>query len=176
MVRIPLLPEDLSEPKDIVDAAKARRANGKLARIDRLLLYSPPVSFGWNTHSAAIRTKTQVPARLRELVTIAVSHLTRHQYEVDTHKPFFLKAGGSQQQFDALYDVDRASSNADLFDEQERAALALAIEMCRAVDVTDATFARVQAAMGDHRSLVELVAIIATYNMTNRFQRAFDFG
>ena len=174
MVRIPLLPADLSEPREAVQAARARRG-GELARIDRLLLYSPPVAFGWSTHCGAIRTQTKVPARLRELVTIAVSVLTKHEYEVNTHKPYFFDAGGSQAQFEALRDVDKASADANLFDETERASLSLAIEMCRSIDVTDETFARVQAALGDNQSLVELIAIIATYNMTNRFQKALDF-
>jgi alkylhydroperoxidase family enzyme len=174
MSRIPLLPADIAEPRELVEAAKARRG-GELARIDRLLLYSPALARGWTTHCGGMRTDTKVPGRLRELVIIAVSVLTKHQYEVQTHKPYFIAEGGSQAQFDSVQDVDKASSDAVLFDETERAALSLAIEMCRSIDVSDETFSRVQAAVNDNQSLIELIAIIATYNMTNRFQRALNF-
>jgi alkylhydroperoxidase family enzyme len=175
MTRIPLLPADIAEPRELVEAAKARRG-GELARIDRLLLYSPALARGWTTHCGGMRMDTKVPGRLRELVIIAVSVLTKHQYEVQTHKPYFIAEGGSQAQFDAVQDVDKASNDAVLFDETERAALSLAIEMCRSIDVSDETFGRVQVAVNDNQSLIELIAIIATYNMTNRFQRALNFG
>lgn len=175
MSRIPLLPADIAEPRELVEAAKARRG-GELARIDRLLLYSPALARGWTTHCGGMRTDTKVPGKLRELVIIAVSVLTKHQYEVNTHKPYFIAEGGTQTQFDALQDVDTASGDAVLFDETQRAALNLAIEMCRSIDVSDETFNRIRGVLEDNRMLVELIAIIATYNMTNRFQRALDFG
>jgi alkylhydroperoxidase family enzyme len=175
MTRIPLLPADIAEPADLVAAAKARRG-GKLAAIDRLLLYSPALARGWTTHCGGMRTDTKVPGRLRELVIIAVSVLTKHPYEVRTHKPYFIAEGGTEVQYTALQDIDAASRDAVLFDETECAALSLVIEMCRSIDVSDETFARIRAAIGDNQTLVELVAIIATYNMTNRFQRALDFG
>lgn len=40
MARIPLVPLDLQEPKDIVDAVRKRRG-GDLSELDRLLLHSP---------------------------------------------------------------------------------------------------------------------------------------
>jgi alkylhydroperoxidase family enzyme len=175
MLRVPLMPTDIAEPRDIVDAARKRRG-GELARIDLLLLHSPALTEGWNALASAIRTRTRVVPRLRELVTIAVSVLMRHDYEVQTHKPHFLQAGGTESQFAALADVDAACENEAEFDATDRAALALAVEMCRSIDVTDATFARIQTQLGDTQCLVELVGIIATYNMTNRFQRALGFG
>jgi alkylhydroperoxidase family enzyme len=175
MVRIPLLPADIAEPADLVAAAKARRG-GELAAIDRLLLYSPALARGWTTHCGGMRTDTKVPGHLRELVIIAVSVLTKHRYEVRTHKSYFVEEGGSEAQYMALQDVDTASRDLVLFDETERAALMLAIEMCEAIDVSDETFGRIRALIGDDRTLIELIAIIATYNMTNRFQRALNFG
>jgi alkylhydroperoxidase family enzyme len=35
--------------------------------------------------------------------------------------------------------------------------------------VSDSTFARVQSALSDTRHIVELVGVIATYNMVSRF-------
>jgi alkylhydroperoxidase family enzyme len=41
--------------------------------------------------------------------------------------------------------------------------------MTRNVQVSDSTFERVQSALSDTRQIVELVGVIATYNMVSRF-------
>jgi alkylhydroperoxidase family enzyme len=41
--------------------------------------------------------------------------------------------------------------------------------MTRDVKVSDATFERVQWALNDAQQIVELVGVIATYNMVSRF-------
>jgi alkylhydroperoxidase family enzyme len=51
----------------------------------------------------------------------------------------------------------------------ERSVLRLTLEMTRAVAVSDATFNSAQAALTSDRQLVELVGVIATYNMVSRF-------
>ena len=66
--------------------------------------------------------------------------------------------------------------NLDLFDDIERAVLSLSMEMTRSIVVSDETFARAKNALDDTRSLVELIGVIATYNMTNRFLTALDFA
>jgi alkylhydroperoxidase family enzyme len=43
------------------------------------------------------------------------------------------------------------------------------MEMTRDVEVSDATFAAVKTAVPDNQQTVELVAIIAAYNMVSRF-------
>ena len=45
----------------------------------------------------------------------------------------------------------------------------LTFEMTRNVAVTDATFESIQSQLGDARQVVELVGVIATYNMVSRF-------
>ncbi|REF73336.1 carboxymuconolactone decarboxylase family protein [Paracoccus versutus] len=174
MPRLPLLPEAICEPREVVDAMRARRG-GTLRPIDRLILHSPSVAAGWTAHADAALGQTIVPVRLRELATVATSVLMAHDYEVRTHEPAFLAAGGTPEQFTALADVEAARHRDDLFDETERATLGLAIEMSRDIDVSDQTFARIADALPDSRSLVELITIIATYHMTNRVQRALDF-
>ena len=47
--------------------------------------------------------------------------------------------------------------------------MALALEMTRMVEVTAATMAAVRAALANDRHLVEIVGVIATYNMVSRF-------
>ena len=82
--------------------------------------------------------------------------------------PDFLAAGGTKAQIEALKDVRTAINNDKLFDESERAALALTFEMTRNITVADRTMARARAILPDQQ-VVELVGTIAGYNMVSRF-------
>jgi alkylhydroperoxidase family enzyme len=167
MPRIPYRDEDDPAIADLVEAIRARR-KGRLINLDRMLLHSPPFAQGWNALLGAVRRDLQIAPRVRELAICAVARLNRVEYEWYQHAPEFLAAGGTQRQLDTLADVDAAALRADLFDAAERAALTLAIEMTRALEVSDATLARTRALLGD-RQLTELVGTIATYNMVSRF-------
>lgn len=167
MPRIPYRDENDPLIGDLVDSIKARR-KGKLINLDRMLLHSPPFAQGWNALLGAVRRSLEISPRVRELAICAVARLNDAHYEWYQHAPEFLAAGGPQSQLDALDDVDAASRDAVRFDEAERAALQLTLEMTRGVQVSDATLARARAAFGDRR-LTELVGTIATYNMVSRF-------
>lgn len=167
MARIPYLAADLREPADLVAAIRARRG-GRLLNLDRMLLYSPPLAAGWNAHLRAVRTQLELDPKLRELAICAVAALNGADYEFVHHAPEFLAAGGSERQLQALRAPDRALADAELFDAAQRAALALTVEMTRDVAVADATFEAALAALGP-RAVVELVGVIATYNMVSRF-------
>ena len=167
MPRIPFVPADISEPREIVDAVRARRG-GKLLDLDRMLLHSPDLTAGWNAYLGAVRTKLTVPARLRELAMCGVAAWNGAEFEFVHHAPLLLKEGGTQAQVHALRELAAAARNEQLFDAEERAVLQLTLEMTRDVKVADETFARVQA-IGGPRMAVEIVAVIATYNMVSRF-------
>ena len=168
MPRIPYVARDLAEPREIVEAVRARRG-GELLLLDRLLLHSPQLAAGWNTYLGAIRTRLSLAPRLRELAICSVAVLNDAQYEYLHHAPEFLKTGGSQAQVDALRDVEAAAGNEKLFDDAERAVLSMSLEMTRSVTVEDETFARTLKALSNPQSVIELVAVIATYNMVSRF-------
>ena len=167
MARVPYVAADLAEPAEVVAAVRKRRG-GKLIALDRMLLHSPPLAAGWNTYLGAVRTGLELDARLREVAMCAVAVINGAEYEFQQHAPVFVAAGGTDAQVQALRDPDRAVSDAALFSETERAALALTIEMTRNVKVRDETFERAHALLGV-RQTVELVATIATYNMVSRF-------
>ncbi len=167
MPRIPYVPADLAEPREIVDAIRARRG-GTLINLDRMLLHSPEMAMGWNTYLGAVRTRLQLSPKLRELAICVVAVLNGADYEFGHHAPEFLKAGGTTAQLDALRDPQRAQSDGALFDDAERAALAVAVEMTRSVQVSDASFDALARRL-DARALVELVGTVATYNMVSRF-------
>jgi alkylhydroperoxidase family enzyme len=167
MSRIPYVPTDIAEPAEIVDAIRKRRG-GTLLNLDRMLLRSPALAAGWNTYLGAVRNALTLDAKLREIGMCVVAVLNGAEYEFIQHAPVFIKAGGTQPQIDAMRDPQAAMRNTQLFDDAERAAIALTVEMTRNVQVSDATFAQVRACLSEQQT-VELVAVIAAYNMVSRF-------
>ncbi len=166
---IPYRPDDDQiGPKEVVDAIRARRPGGKLLNLDRMLLHSSAFARGWNGLFAAVRGQLAVPPRLRELTIMAIGSLNRAEYEWAQHEGEFVKAGGTRAQLTALKDVPAALGNDKLFDEAERATLALTIEMTRAIQVSDATMKRIRARL-PVKQVVELIGTIASYNMVSRF-------
>ena len=172
MPRIPYVPADIAEPREIVDAIRARRG-GTLLDLDRMLLNSPALAAGWNTYLGAVRNQLSLSPKLRELAICGVAILNRAEYEFRQHSPHFLKGGGTPAQLEALREFERASSST-LFDASERAVIRLTIEMTRNVEVRDETFAAAAKVLGSEQAMVELVATIATYNMVSRFLVALD--
>jgi alkylhydroperoxidase family enzyme len=168
MAAIPYQPQDLAEPRDLVAAIRARRG-GKLLNLDRMLLHSPPLAQGWNAYMGAVRTELAVSPKLRELAMCVVAVLNHADYEFHHHAPEFLRAGGTAAQLDVLGHAGDPQADLSAFDAAERAVLALTVEMTRSVSVRDATMASVRAALPDDRQVVEIVAVVAAYNMVSRF-------
>ena len=173
MPHVPYVSADLAEPKAIVDAVRARRG-GHLTNLDRMLLHSPELAWGWNSLLGAVRGKLSLDPRMREIAICAVASLNNAEYEFHHHAPELVKAGGDEYQARALRDVPSAINNGALFTEAQRAALQLTLEMTRGVSVNEDTMEWVKAVMPSPQAVVELVATIATYNMVSRFLVALD--
>jgi alkylhydroperoxidase family enzyme len=170
--RIPPVPDAQLGPIDVVTAIRKRRGGG-LLNLDRMLLNSPPFAVGWNTFLGAVRNALSLDARLRELAICAVAVLNRADYELLQHAPELLAVGGTQAQLDRLQDFDAALQDTALFNEAERAVLQLTLEMTRHVQVSDPCFARLQKALSNQQQ-VELVGVVAAYNMVSRFLEALQ--
>lgn len=173
MARVPFVPLDLAEPATIVDAVRARRG-GTLLELDRLLLHSPNLADGWNSYLKQVRTGLTVDPKLREFTICAVAMLNGAEYEFTTHLPYLMKTGATQAQADALRTVNETFIDPKAFDARERAAIQLAIEMTRKIKVSDATFKAAEEAVGSTKHVVELIGVIACYNMVSRFLVALD--
>jgi len=166
---IPYRPDDATAgPPEVVGAIRARRAGGRLLRLDRMLLHSPALAQGWNGMLGALRTRLTLSPRLRELAIMSIGAINRAEYEWVQHEPEFLAAGGSRAQLEALRDPAAALVDERHFDEPERATLALTHEMTTAVAVSPPTLRRARAVLPDHQ-VVELMGVIAGYNMVSRF-------
>jgi alkylhydroperoxidase family enzyme len=173
MSRIPLAAPAPEAPKELVDAILARRG-GRLLNLDRMLLRSPAFAKGWNAFLGEVRNGLGLSPRLRELAICLVAVLNGADYEYLHHAPEFVRAGGTARQLAALRELEHGIVEPAPFDACERAVVRLTLEMTRDVRTSDATFAAVVDALGDYQHVVELVGVIATYNMVSRFLLALQ--
>ena len=152
---------------ELVDRIRSGR-RGSLINVYRLLLNSPPLADTWFEHLSAVRWKTQLDGRLREIVIIRIAYLNDVPYVLRQHVPGLAEAEGlTLEDCEALKDWEKS----DLFDARERAALAFADSMTRDVAVSDEVFDALPDYFDDQR-IVELAVLIGSYNMHNRVMTA----
>jgi 4-carboxymuconolactone decarboxylase len=170
MSRIPYV-DNLDTPELAELAARISAGRrGNLINVYRLLLHSPALAASWFEHLNAVRWKTTLPGRLRELLIIRIAFVNRVDYVIAQHVPKFALADGvSLAECEAL----RNWQTSDCFSSQERAALAYADAMTRDVNVPDDVFEAVRKHFGDSQ-IVELSVLIGTYNMHNRVMLALQ--
>ncbi|WP_298672515.1 carboxymuconolactone decarboxylase family protein [uncultured Sphingomonas sp.] len=143
---------------------KARRPNGELIGIDRVLLKSFPLATGWNGLLGRVRAEFALSLEYRELIMCRVAVLNRAEFEWNVHRPAYLAAGGSEKKCDAL----RRDGIDPLFDDEERALLTLTDQSTRNVEVEAKVIDNLRNRFGEQQT-VEAVATVAAYNMVSRF-------
>jgi 4-carboxymuconolactone decarboxylase len=168
MARISLIEEnDHPELAALVDRIKAGRRGG-LLNVYKLLLHSPPLAETWLDHVGAVRWKTALSGRLRELLVIRIAHLNGIAYVLNQHVPTLALAEGvTLAECEALKDWRKSS----LFNPAERAALAHADAMVLQTAVPDEVFAELRR-HHDERAIVEISVLVGTYLMHNRVMNA----
>ena len=62
-------------------------ARGRISPLYQVLLNSPAVTEGWEAMLTAIRQKTALAPRLRELIILRVATLNGAPYEFEAHVP-----------------------------------------------------------------------------------------
>lgn len=163
---IPYLPQELQEPEALVQAIRARRG-GHLLNLDRLLLHSPTFTEGWGELLARVRNALALDANLRELAICTVAACCGADYELHHHRRPFIASGGTAQQLEALCDLLAATDRPDLFDARQQRVIRLALGMTR--NQPEPTLLQALRADLGESGLVELVGVIAAYNMVARF-------
>ena len=166
MARIPYADENQNAEVAAL-AAQIRKERGKLHNLYRMLLNSPPVARGWLNLLTAVRQQSKLSGRYREIAILRVALVNSAEYEYQSHVPFALKEGVSQQQIDALADWRKSKA----FDAAELAVLAYTDSMTKEIHVPDDVFDPLRAHF-DARELTELTATIAAYNLVSRFLEA----
>ncbi len=154
--------------------ARIAAARGRISPLYQVLLNSPAVVEGWEAMLTAIRQKTSLPPRLREMIILRVATLNRAPYEFEAHVPHALAAGMPQALVDALRDGP-APAEVKGLSPGEADVLALTDAMTRDIEVPDAVFAPLRARYDDTQ-LVELAATVGAYNMVSRFLVALRVG
>jgi alkylhydroperoxidase family enzyme len=146
----------------------ARR--GRLINVYKLLLHSPALAESWFSHNNAVRWKTRLDGRLRELVIIRIGHLSGVSYIVGQHVPnLAILEGLTLAECDGLKDWKGST----LFDSRDRAVLGYADSMTRDIHVPEPVFADLKPHF-DERGIVELTILIGTYNMHARVIQALE--
>jgi alkylhydroperoxidase family enzyme len=168
MSRLLGIPPDCAEPAAIIAAIRGRRG-GKLLNLDRTLLLSAPLASAWNEYLGAIRGGLSVDPKLREIAICGVAVLNGAEYEFQQHEPEFRRAGGTALAAQHLREFAAAGAYPEIFNAAERAVIALTTQMTTSIEVDDETWQQFKSALPDPRTQVEIVGIIATYNMVSRF-------
>src|SRR3981189_2423816 len=95
MARIPLIEEaDHPELAPLIDRIKAGRRGG-LLNVYKLLLHAPALAETWLDHVGAVRWKTALSGRLRELLVIRIAHVNGIDYVISQHGPALAPAEGA---------------------------------------------------------------------------------
>lgn len=167
MARIPYA--DTAHPDHRAAAEAIRASRKKVGHLHRMLLHAPPVAEGWISLFDAIRWKSTLSGKLREMVICRIAAINGASYEWNAHAPIALAEGMTQTQLDALPAWDASSA----FDATERAVLAYCDAMTQKVHVPEAVATAVRD-LFPPRQLVELTATIAGYNCVSRVLEALE--
>ena len=163
---------DLQDHPDARTAAERISGErwGRISALYGMLLHSPPVAEGWVGLGTAVRRRTGLDDRLRELAICLVARVCDQGYEWQNHAPLARDAGATEEELTAL--LDRGAC--DSFSELDRAVLDLAEATARG-NATDELITAASERLGD-RTLTEVVATAAYYVGTAHFLNAFGIG
>lgn len=151
-----------TRPELVELEARIRGARGRVSPLYQVLLNSPRLAAGWEHLFTVIRQQTSVPARLRELVILRIAVLNGADYEFQAHVPHALQAGMAQEAIDAL------KKNAAVLEGVDQLVIRYTDALTRELNAPDELFDELRKHFDD-KTLVELTATIAGYNMVSRF-------
>ena len=131
---------------------------GGLAGPFNAMLYAPEIGHALQELGAAIRFRTQLAPRIREMAILVVAQAWGSEYERSSHEPIGREAGLTDSEIAAL----RAGADPGFADEQERVAYSAARALTAPADLDDEQYAAAIAALGE-QGLVELSTLVGYY-------------
>src|SRR4249920_866430 len=132
---------------------------GGLAGPFNAMLYAPPVGHALQELGAAIRFRSELPPRIREMAILAVAQAWDSAYERASHEPIGREAGLTDEEIEAL----RGGADPGFADKQEQAAYAVVQALTGpAADLDDEEYDAAVAVLGE-RALVELSTLVGYY-------------
>ena len=173
--RLPAIPAERLTPAQaaLVDSIRsgprgqATQIRGPFA----VFLHSPDYGQLAQQLGGYCRLKTRVPPRLSEFAILVTAKLWRAHYEWYAHVPHAERAGVTPQTIKAL----RAGRVPKPLPKDERAVYDFIKELYRSKRVSDRTYARLHALLGD-AGLVELVGILGYYVLIAMSLNVFRMG
>jgi 4-carboxymuconolactone decarboxylase len=118
---------------------------------------------------AFCRFGTSLPPRLSELAILITGAHWQAGFEWHAHAPMGLKAGLDAAAIEAI----RVGKTPNLAKPDEAAVYAFASELLKTRKVSDATYSRAVAALGE-RGVIELVGILGYYGLISMTINAFE--
>jgi 4-carboxymuconolactone decarboxylase len=122
------------------------------------MLYAPEVGRALQELGAAIRFRTNLTPRVREMAILVVAQAWDSGYERSSHEPIAREAGLTEPEIEAL----RAGADPGFADEHERIAYQVVRNLTGPADLDDEQYAAAVATLGE-QALVELSALVGYY-------------
>lgn len=162
MARIDPIPMDEMTPdqRRINDEIAGTRGGGAAKGPFALWLRTPELADKANAFGSHLRHETSVPQRLVELAVLVVARTYTAQYEWHAHAAHADKVGLDP----ALVEAIRTRQEPVIEKEDERIVHAVATELSVDRTLSDATYARAVAVLGQ-QTVLDLVTIIGFYTM-----------
>jgi 4-carboxymuconolactone decarboxylase len=159
--QLDLYREILSGPRGQGPRAVALSSGaGGLAGPFNAMLYAPPVGHALQELGAAIRFRTQLAPRIREMAILVVAQAWDSGYERASHEPIGREAGLTEPEIEAL----RVGADPGFTDKQEQVAYSVVRALTApAADLDDQEYDTAVAVLGE-QALVELSALVGYYS------------
>lgn len=158
------LVEKEQAPQEVREVFQKIEANGaRVINLYKAAANSPGTVLNVIRLGNSIIRRTELAARLREMVILRVARLSGCEYEWAHHAHLAKEAGLSQKQIEAIPDWKKSPA----FSEQERAVLAYTDEVAKKVEVSARAFNKLKGFF-DEQEIVELSLIIGYYGMLAR--------
>lgn len=169
--RLPYVPDPPADERvrEAFDRLRRHWPGAPVLNLYRLLGWSPGLIGPWLAFAQALRFRTAVPPRLRELMIVRSGQLLDAPYEWQHHQVAALAEGVTPAQIDALAQWPSSC----LFDAGERAVLALAEETALGPGASEATVRELQAHFTVEQ-VAELVIIAGFYAGVGRIVNSLD--
>lgn len=168
MARIPYY--DLSEASPVVaDAMKDRRP----LNIYRMIAHGEQTGVSFLALGRSILTKSELDAKLRELVILRVAALCGSTYEMVQHRSVALKLGIPKERVAAAVNNSGSDVKEHLLSEVERTVLRFTDSVVREVKAPDVLFREVAVALS-HRQIIELLMTIGFYMLACRISENLE--
>ena len=134
---------------------------GGLAGPFNAMLYAPPVGHALQELGVAIRFRTQLPPRIREMAILVVAQAWDSGYERASHEPIGREAGLAEPEIEAL----RVGADPGFADKQEQVAYSVVRALTgpdHTADLDDQDYDTAVTLLGE-QALVELSALVGYY-------------